>query len=702
MKILLIHSDGASMEKKAKATSSPQDFKGKKLDVEGLVLFAFVSVEDQDTFDTSIIAKQGANEIEEAIELIEGFPNKIKEQNEEIEKLNSKLEKQIILAKENPKVPEPKEKPREFKKLILDPSYYKVDSILVYPWAHLSHYLSQDKEAMEVCPKIASILKDRGYKADFSPFGWYKSFSLNCLGHEVAEMYRDVKLSILADEVRASSVFKILTEDGKELHLFDPVKEEGKKLKEIIPDRYKGEEWKSFQELIADEVLGSKGAPKQEPPHIKMMKNMELADFDDASDAGNLRWYTKGVLMKNLIKDYLENVIVENGAIYADTPVMYTVKNKKLTAQTARFPAKTYWVSSGNDRYLLRFANDFLLFNLFSQMQIREESLPLGVYEWETYSFRREQTGELSGLRRLRTFLMPDLHTMCKDLDQSIVEFKKEFKMVQRILKDLGTNYFVVFRTTEEFWAENKKWISKNIKEWGHPAIFELWPERYYYFILKFEWPVIDSQGKSATLSTIQIDVESSADYIEQFGEKRQKYNITYHSKDGSTGHPIILHTSPSGAMCRILWALLESNEKYKDEIVTGFKPWLSPIQVRVIPITDKEKSYAESIMRRLNKANIRADFDDRDEKIGKKIRSAEVEWIPYTVIVGGEEREKNTVSVRKRLIGEKLVDGKTNDQIQDISFAELKKMINDELKGFPRKDLPIPFRYYSKRISFR
>ena len=106
--------------------------------------------------------------------------------------------------------------------------------------------------------------------------------------------------------------------------------------------------------------------------------------------------------------------------------------------------------------------------------------------------------------------------------------------------------------------------------------------------------------------------------------------------------------------------------------------------------------------MKKLNKANIRADYDDRDEKIGKKIRSAEVEWTPYTIIVGGNERENNTVSVRRRLIGEKLVDGKTSEQIQDISFADLKKMINKELQGFPRKDLPIPFRYYSKRVSFR
>ena len=260
-----------------------------------------------------------------------------------------------------------------------------------------------------------------------------------------------------------------MTEDGEILHLLDPEKEA--KTKDIIPKRYWGKEWKSFQELINDEVIGSRGGAKKEPPHIKMMRNMELADFDDASDAGNLRWYTKGVLMKNLIKDYLEGVIVENGAIYADTPVMYTVKNKKLTAQTARFPAKTYWVHSGNNRYLLRFANDFLLFNLFSQMQIKEESLPLGVYEWEQYAFRREQKGELAGLRRLRAFVMPDLHTMCKDLDQSIIEFKKEFKMVHRILKDIGVNVHIVFRTTEQFWKDNNKWIKKSVKSFGKPII---------------------------------------------------------------------------------------------------------------------------------------------------------------------------------------------------------------------------------------
>ncbi len=694
----MVHSNGIYMEKKAKATSAPQDFKEKDIQLDGKVLVCYISVEDQDTFDINIIAKQAVNEIINGIKLIESFPQKIEEKNAEIKKFNNGIEKAKKAAEKNPKIKVGK--PRELKKLILEPSQYKVDRIMVYPWAHLSSYLSQDKSAADVCPVIANLLEDNGYESHFSPFGWYKSFKIDCLGHEVAEMFRDIKLAVLADEVREVSVFKIVTKDMEVIDLCDNSEESRRKAK--LPERYSGNEWKDFQDFVKSEVLNIKEKDKKEPPHIKLMQKFELADFDDASDAGNLRWYTKGVLFKNLIKDYVEHLVLENGAIMADTPVMYTVKNKKLTAQTARFPAKTYWVLSGSNRFLLRFASDFLLFNMFSQMQIREETLPLPVYEWETFAFRREQAGELSGLRRVRSFIMPDLHTLCKDLPQAIEEFKKQFAMNCKCLNDMGIKSNIVVRTTEEFWNENKEWIKEFIAESGEPALLELWPERYYYFILKFEQPVLSAYGKTATLTTIQIDVESSQDYIEQYGKKTQKYNIVYKSKDGSTGHPIILHNSPSGAVERVLWALLESNIRYEKDEVTGFKTWLSPVQVRVMSISGKEKDYADEIMKKVNALNIRCDFDDRDEKIGKKIRSSEVEWIPYTIVVGNKELENNTISVRKRLIGEKLVDGKRSEQINDIKLEKLIGMINKDLEGFPRRELPLPFRYFSKKISFR
>ena len=695
----MIHSNGAYMEKKREAMATPQEFKDQSIKLDGKVLVCYVSVEDQDTFDIEIISNQAANEIEEGIKLIEGFPKRIEEMNKEIEKYNEDLAKAKKKSETDPKI-KVEGIPKKKKELVLPSSEYKVDKILVYPWAHLSSYLSQEKSAADVCPMIANILKKRGYEAYYSPFGWYKAFKIECLGHEVAEMYRDIKLSVEADIVQPKSIFKIISENKEEILLCDSNPESIKKLK--IPQKYISKEWNDFQDFINSEVKALRSEEMKEPPHIDLMQKFEIADFDEATDAGNLRWYTRGVIMKNLIRDYVENLVLENGAILVDTPVMYTVKNKKLTAQTARFPAKTYWVHSGNNRYLLRFASDFLLFNMFSQMQIREDWLPLRAYEYEQYAFRREQAGELSGLRRLRAFTMPDLHTLCKDLPQAIEEFKRQFIMVNKCLSDIGIKSFIIIRTTEQFWNENKEWIKDIIKEEGQPALLELWDDRYYYFILKYERAVVSAFGQTSTLSTIQIDVESSQDYIEQYGKIRQKYNIVYKDSQGNAGHPIILHNSPSGGVERVIWALLETNARNQDKIVTGFKTWLSPIQVRVIAVSEKHLKYAEQIMKQLNDANIRTDLDDRNEKITKKIRSAEVEWIPYVIVVGEEEEKNKTISVRKRLIGQPIINGNRTEQIQNINLSKFIEMLEQELQGFPRRKLPIPFRYYSKRINFR
>ncbi len=685
MKILLIHSDGVEVHKHKPATSAPQEFPEDIIKMEGLVLVAYVSVEDQDTYDVHLIAKQGADVIEDAILQINSFPEKVREKNEEIRDYNKKIEKGKA-----------KGKPKKLVDLIKDRSLYRVDKVLVYPWAHLSKFLSNDQNAMEVCPKIAENLEERGIEAKFSPFGWYKSFEINCLGHELAEMYRDVRLAIKPEEQVKNSIFKIITTSGKELDLnFD------KDQKIIIPEEIKDKDYHVF----LNSELGSRVMKKAiEPAHIKVMKDFELIDFDPNTDAGHFRWYTKGIIMKNLIKNYIEERLIDYGAILIDTPVMYTVKNKKLTAQTARFPARSYWVESGSDRYLLRYACDFLLFDLFSQMNLKPHYFPLRAYEYEQYAFRRELEGEVSGLRRLRAFIMPDMHTLCKDLESSIDEFKKQYDLIKNLENDLGIKTYVIFRATQEFYKENKNWIIDLIKSEQHPALLELWEERYYYYILKFERNVLSAQGKSATLATNQIDVESSLEYMfDNDGIKRQKYNISFIDTDGQVKHPIILHNSPTGAIERIFWGLIESAIRKKDQLVPGFKTWLSPIQVRILTISNEHKDYAEKILDILNRESYRADFDDRDETIGKKIRQAEIEWIPYTIIIGNKELTNQTVSIRKRLIGKPFGPKKsTVEQINDVKLSRLLELLEEETKGYPSYKLPIPFRRMSTKVYFR
>ena len=685
MKILLIHSDGVEVIKNKEATSNPQVFPEKTIEMDGLILVAYVSVEDQDTYDTDLIAKQGAKVIEEAILQITDFPEKIRIRNEEIRDHNQKIANGKRKGKE-----------RKLLGLIKEREMYRVDKVLVYPWAHLSKFLSNEKNAMDVCPKISKILNDKGIEASYSPFGWYKSFKINCIGHEVAEMYRDVKLYIQPEEHIVNAVFKVITTDGNELNIeFD-------ENKNVIPPNGLRDE--SFYQFLKSELGSAREDEGIEPAHLKVMKEFELVDFDENSDKGNLRWYSNGVIMKNLIKNFIEDRIIDYGAILIDTPIMYTVKNKKLTAQTARFPARAYWVESGSDRYLLRYASDFLLFDMFSSMNLKPQYLPMRVYEYEQYDFRREQEGELTGLRRLRGFIMPDMHTLCKDLKSSIEEFKSQYFLIKNLLEDLGIKSYIIFRTTQEFFRDNKDWIKDLIQKEGQPALLELWEERYYYFVLKFERPVLSAQNKSATLSTNQIDVESSLEsMIDNKGIKRQKYNINFIDEDGETKYPVILHNSPTGGLERILWGLIETAIRDKDKIVPGFRTWLSPIQVRILTISNDQHDYAEKILEILSKESYRVDYDDRNEKLGKKIRQSEIDWIPYTIILGKKEQEDQTISVRKRLIGHPIGPKKeTSKNVNNLKLSELIEMLNEDTKGFPKHKLPKPFRKFSTKVYFR
>jgi len=396
--------------------------------------------------------------------------------------------------------------------------------------------------------------------------------------------------------------------------------------------------------------------------------------------------------MKNLIKSFVEDRIIDYGAILIDTPLMYTTKNKKLTAQTARFPARSYWVESGNDRYILRYASDFLLFDLLSSMNLKTHYFPLRIYEWEQYS------------RRLRSFVMPDMHTLCKDVKSSVEEFKSQYFLIKNLLDDLGIKSYIIFRATQDFYRENNEWIKELVKKEGQPALLELWEERYFYFVLKFERPVLSAQNRSATLSTNQIDVESSLEYmVDNEGKKRQKYDIHFTDIDGITKYPVILHNSPTGGLERILWGLIETAIRDKDKIVPGFRTWISPIQVRILTISNEQHDYAEKILEILSKESYRVDFDDRNEKLGKKIRQSEIDWIPYTIILGKNEQESQTISVRKRLIGQPIGPKKeTSKKINNVNLSELIEMLNEDTKGFPKHKLPIPFRKFSTKIYFR
>jgi len=354
-----------------------------------------------------------------------------------------------------------------------------------------------------------------------------------------------------------------------------------------------------------------------------------------------------------------------------------------------RFPARQYILKGDKREFFLRFAACFGQFLIASSSVITYKNLPLRIYELTRYSFRKEQRGELVGLRRLRAFTMPDMHTLVKDLEQAKQEFLNQYKLSAEILKEIGldpSDYEVAIRLTREFYEENRDFIHEIAKVLNKPILIEMWDERFFYFILKFEFNFIDALDKASALSTVQIDVENA-----------ERYGITYVDSDGKEKYPLILHCSASGAIERVMYALLEKAYLMLQNGRLPMLPvWLSPTQVRIIPVSEKHLDYALKVANELEKRCIRVDVDDRDETLAKKIRDASSEWIPYIAVVGEREEKSNKITVTIRS------ESTINEQKRvEMSVEELANRIQNECKGKPFKPLCLP-KLLSARPSFR
>ena len=242
------------------------------------------------------------------------------------------------------------------------------------------------------------------------------------------------------------------------------------------------------------------------------------------------------------------------------------------------------------------------------------------------------------------------------------------------MLNDLGIDdddYEMAIRFTDDFYNENKQLIQETIQKHGKPVLVEMWKERFFYFVLKWEFNYIDNLGKASALSTDQIDVENGSRYgIEFIDEENKKQN------------PIILHNSPCGAIERVIYALLE---KAAINSKKGIKPslplWLSPTQVRVIPLQEEFLEFSKTLADKIESNNIRVDIDDRNESIGKRVREAEKDWIQYILVIGEKEIASDKLNVRDRKSKE------TQEKTFDDFISEIKNQTQN--KPFSKLNMP-------------
>lgn len=268
-------------------------------------------------------------------------------------------------------------------------------------------------------------------------------------------------------------------------------------------------------------------------------------------------------------------------------------------------------------------------------------------------------------------------------------EFFNQYRLSVEVLKEIGLepdDYEVAVRVTKDFYEENKEFVHSLVDVLKKPILIEMWDHRFFYFVLKFEFNFVDALDKASALSTVQIDVENA-----------ERYGITYVDSDGNEKHPYILHCSVSGAVERVMYALLEKAKYMLDEGKLPMLPvWLSPTQVRIIPVSEKFVDAAIKIADEIAGKGIRVDVDDRNETLGKKVRDAHTEWIPYIAVVGEREVESGKLAVTVR------AESTQKEQKRvEMGVEELAARIKAECEGKPFMPLPLP-RLLSLRPSFR
>lgn len=548
------------------------------------------------------------------------------------------------------------------KEVIKTNDQVKAENIVLYPYAHLSSSLSSPKVAVQVLKDAEEALNAEGLNVKRVPFGWYKAFEISCKGHPLSELSRTITAEEEDEEEveKKPSSWSIL--DGDKIIDIDDFKFENDQLEKLV----------SYE-------LGTGASDAGEPPHVKLMREKELCDYESASDVGNLKWFPKGRLVRDLLADYVYNLVVDQGAMPIETPIFYDLDNEAINVHAAKFGERQYRTDTKKN-LMLRFACCFGAFRVMADPFITWKNLPAKLYELSTYSFRFEKKGEVVGLKRLRAFTMPDFHSFCADMESTLEEFSKQTDMCIQTGVDLDVNYEIIFRATKDFYDENKDWMYSIGKKIGKPVLLEILPERKHYWSCKIDFAAIDYLGRPIENPTVQIDVESG-----------KRFDITYLGEDGKEHYPTILHCSPTGSIERIICSLLEKTAIELDEKAPMLPTWLSPIEVRIITVGEDHKDFANELYDKINAENIRVDVDDRDESVGKKIRNAATEWIPYIFVVGDNEKESGVFSVTVRETGEKV----------DMTVDELIKEVLDKTKGMPYRGLPLP-KDISTRINFQ
>ncbi|WP_462429168.1 threonine--tRNA ligase [Butyricimonas virosa] len=399
--------------------------------------------------------------------------------------------------------------------------------------------------------------------------------------------------------------------------------------------------------------------------HRKIGKERELFMFSQAVGSGLPMWLPKGAMLRDRLEAFLRKVQKKYGYEQVITPHIGNVNLYKTSGHFQKYGKDSFQVITTpqeGEEFMLKPMNCPHHCEMYKFKPRSYKDLPVRFAEFGTV-YRYEQSGELHGLTRVRGFTQDDAHLFCTP-DQLKEEFKKVIDIIFTIFKALSFENFTAqvslrdpnnkekYIGTDENWEKAESAIIEAAAEKGLKTTVELGEAAFYG--PKLDFMVKDAIGRKWQLGTIQVDYNLP-----------ERFELEYTGADNQKHRPVMIHRAPFGSMERFVAVLIEH---------TGgkFPLWLTPDQVVVLPISEKYNDYAQKVVNFLNNSDIRTVLDDRNEKIGRKIRDNELKKIPYMLIVGEQEMNENKVSVRRQGEGDK----------GSMTTEEFAEMINKEVEA--------------------
>ncbi len=375
--------------------------------------------------------------------------------------------------------------------------------------------------------------------------------------------------------------------------------------------------------------------------HRKLGKELELFTFSEKVGMGLPLWLPKGTILRDRLENFMRRAQIKSGYDPVVTP---HIGSKQLYVTSGHYDK--YGQDSFQPIHTPHEGEEFLLkpmncphhCEIYASKPRSYKDLPVRLAEFGTV-YRYEQSGELHGLTRVRGFTQDDAHIFCRP-DQVKEEFIKVIDLVLYVFKALGFENYTAqvslrdpenkekYIGADELWEKAEREIQEAADERGLSTVVVLGEAAFYG--PKLDFMVKDALGRSWQLGTIQVDYTLP-----------ERFELEYTGADNKKHRPVMIHRAPFGSMERFIAVLIE-------HCAGNFPLWLAPDQIAVLPISEKYHAYAEDVFRKLSEADIRGFMDDRDEKIGRKIRDAEVSKVPFMLIMGEKEQETGTVSIRR------------------------------------------------------